>query len=49
MRTLHLLKTSVGARWALLQLRELTRLGIECHVVLPDDKRAGGAVLWRPA
>lgn len=37
MRVLHLLKTSVGARWALLQLRELTRLGIECHVVLPDD------------
>ncbi len=38
MKTLHLLKTSVGARWALLQLRELTRLGVECHVVLPDDK-----------
>jgi glycosyltransferase involved in cell wall biosynthesis len=36
MKVLHLLKTSVGARWALLQLRELTRLGVECHVVLPD-------------
>jgi glycosyltransferase involved in cell wall biosynthesis len=37
MRTLHLVKTSTGARWALLQLRELTRLGLDCHVVLPDD------------
>ena len=36
MKALHLLKTSVGARWALLQLRELTRLGVECHVVLPE-------------
>src|SRR5688572_24737810 len=37
MRTLHLLKTSVGARWALLQLRELVRQGLECHVVLPAE------------
>jgi glycosyltransferase involved in cell wall biosynthesis len=37
MKALHLLKTSAGARWALLQLRELTRLGVECHVVLPED------------
>jgi len=37
MKALHLLKTSVGARWALLQLRELTALGVECHVVLPED------------
>lgn len=37
MTVLHLLKTSVGARWALLQLRELTRLGIDCHVVLPAE------------
>jgi glycosyltransferase involved in cell wall biosynthesis len=36
MKALHLLKTSDGARWALLQLRELTRLGIDCHVVLPN-------------
>jgi glycosyltransferase involved in cell wall biosynthesis len=36
-KVLHLLKTSVGARWAFLQLRELVRLGMECHVVLPDD------------
>ena len=39
MKILHLLKTSVGARWALSQLRELTRQGFDCHVVLPD---AGG-------
>jgi glycosyltransferase involved in cell wall biosynthesis len=39
MRVLHLLKTSVGARWALAQLRELTHQGFECHVVVPD---AGG-------
>jgi hypothetical protein len=38
MTVLHLLKTSVGARWALLQLSELTRLEIECHVVLPDAR-----------
>jgi glycosyltransferase involved in cell wall biosynthesis len=40
-KALHLLKTSVGARWALLQLRELVRLGIESHVVVPDE---GGIV-----
>lgn len=38
MRVLQLIKTSVGARWALLQVRELIRLGIEVHVALP----AGG-------
>jgi glycosyltransferase involved in cell wall biosynthesis len=37
-KALHLLKTSVGARWALLQLRELVRLGIESHVVVPDQQ-----------
>lgn len=37
MKVLHLLKTSVGARWALLQLRELVQLGIESHVVVPDE------------
>ena len=44
MRTLHLLKTSVGARWALLQLRELMRLGIDCHVVVPRRSRPRAAV-----
>ena len=41
MKALHLLKTTVGARWALLQLRELVQLGIESHVVVPDE---GGLV-----
>jgi glycosyltransferase involved in cell wall biosynthesis len=35
MRVLHLLKTSVGAIWALRQIRELVKLGIDVHVVLP--------------
>ena len=36
MKVLHLLKTSVGAGWALRQIRELVRLGVEVHVALPD-------------
>ena len=36
MRVLHLLKTSVGAMWALRQMRELVKLGIDVHVALPD-------------
>lgn len=35
MKVLQLIKTSVGARWALLQVRELVRLGVEVHVALP--------------
>jgi glycosyltransferase involved in cell wall biosynthesis len=35
-RVLHLLKTSVGATWALRQTRELVKLGAEVHVALPD-------------
>lgn len=35
MRVLHLVKTSIGAGWALLQMRELVRLGVEVHVALP--------------
>lgn len=35
-RVLHLLKTAVGAAWALHQMRELVRLGVEVHVALPD-------------
>src|SRR5438045_2646632 len=35
-RVLHLLKTAVGATWALRQTRELVRAGIEVHVALPD-------------
>jgi glycosyltransferase involved in cell wall biosynthesis len=35
MRALHLVKTSLGATWALRQARELARLGVEVHVALP--------------
>jgi len=35
MKALHLLKTSTGATWALRQLRELVKLGVEVHVALP--------------
>ncbi|MBW8190547.1 glycosyltransferase [Neiella marina] len=36
MKVLHLLKTAVGASWALRQTRELVKLGIDVHVALPD-------------
>lgn len=36
MRVLHLLKTAIGASWALHQVRELIRLGIEVEVAMPD-------------
>lgn len=35
MRVVHLVKTSRGARWALEQVGELARMGIDVHVVLP--------------
>jgi glycosyltransferase involved in cell wall biosynthesis len=35
-RVLHLLKTAVGASWALRQMTELVRLGVEVHVALPE-------------
>lgn len=35
MRVLHLAKTSVGAAWALRQMRELVALGVDVHVALP--------------
>lgn len=37
MKVLHLVKTSVGATWALRQMRELRKLGLEVHVALPPD------------
>ena len=43
MKILHLLKTSVGATWALRQMRELVRLGLEIHAVMP----AGGPLVSR--
>jgi glycosyltransferase involved in cell wall biosynthesis len=36
MRVLHLVKTATGAVWALRQMTELVRLGVEVHVCLPD-------------
>jgi glycosyltransferase involved in cell wall biosynthesis len=41
MRVLHLLKTSVGAQWALRQMRELIGLRVDVHVALP----AGGPLV----
>lgn len=43
MRVLHLLKTSTGVAWALRQMRELVRLGIDVHVALPP----GGTLVER--
>ncbi|WZP00182.1 glycosyltransferase family 4 protein [Isosphaeraceae bacterium EP7] len=36
MRVLHLVKTSLGAGWALRQMRELVRLGVEVHAAMPS-------------
>ena len=33
---LHLVKTSIGAKWALNQMRELVQYGIKVHVALPS-------------
>src|SRR4051812_22891964 len=38
LRVLYLAKTSVGAPWAVRQIRDHVRLGIEAHVAVP----AGG-------
>lgn len=37
MRALHLVKTSVGATWALRQMRELVKLGVDVHAMMPTD------------
>ncbi|MDO8266611.1 MAG: glycosyltransferase family 4 protein [Moraxellaceae bacterium] len=37
MISLHLIKTTVGASWALRQIKELIFFGCAVHVVLPDD------------
>ncbi len=36
MKALHLVKTAVGATWALRQMAELVKSGVETHVALPD-------------
>lgn len=35
MKVLHLLKTSVGASWALRQTQQLIKLGVQVHLALP--------------
>jgi glycosyltransferase involved in cell wall biosynthesis len=47
MKVLHLLKTSRGASWAFRQMRELVKLGVDVHVVLPD--RSGNASAYTDA
>lgn len=37
MRILQLVKTSIGASWALRQMTELVKLGVEVHVALPTN------------
>src|SRR5690606_35455024 len=41
MRVLHLVKTAVGATWALRQMRELVKLGVDVHVMLPSGPLVG--------
>jgi len=40
-KVLQLLKTSVGATWALRQMSELVKLGVEVHTALPDGPLIG--------
>ncbi len=47
------MKTSVGAAWALRQMRELVKLGVDVHVALPDGgplvpQYAAGGVVVHP-
>ena len=50
MKVLHLVKTAVGGRWALGQMRELVRLGLRVHVAMPpgalvEQYRAAGVMV----
>ncbi len=47
MKVLHLVKTTAGATWALLQMAELVKQGVEVHVVLPSY--SGKASLYEKA
>lgn len=40
MKSLHLVKTSVGAKWAYRVMRDLVEMGDEVHVAMPT------MVLW---
>ncbi len=44
-KALHLMKTSIGGGWAFRQMRELVKLGVEVHVLLPP----GGPMVGRYA
>jgi len=52
MKVLHLVKTSVGATWALRQVRELVKLGVDVSVALPGggplipQYRSAGATVF---
>jgi len=45
MRVLHLIKTTAGAAWAVKLLREQVELGVEVHVILPDE--SGNTELYK--
>ncbi|MBU2429193.1 MAG: glycosyltransferase, partial [Proteobacteria bacterium] len=47
MKVLHLVKTTAGATWALLQMGELVKQGVEVHVALPSY--SGKAPLYQKA
>lgn len=57
MKVLQLLKTSDGATWALRQMRELVKLGVDVHVLLPyggkliEDYRKASITIhyWNPS
>lgn len=50
-KVLHLVKTAVGATWALRQMAELVKLGVEVHAALPAEGpqlaayRASGVII----
>lgn len=39
MRILQLIKTSVGATWALRQTRQLVSMGVDVHIAIPDGPK----------
>ena len=51
-RVLHLVKTSHGASWAVQQVRQLVKLGVEVHVAAPPggpriaEYKAAGATVY---
>ncbi|WP_088328868.1 glycosyltransferase family 4 protein [Lacimicrobium sp. SS2-24] len=42
MTVLHLLKTAIGAKWALNQIKELIKRGVDVHVAMPDGPMNAG-------